>query len=223
MAIGDHIHKDVPSPELSEHYKTSFRVHVFSLLKMGYDCINHKVHNSSEETVITEELVKAIRKILEDPSPPDWKTHYTLHEDPPLNIPGQHGKQRPRVDIQFELVRRGPRPRYEFEAKRLSANRRGVTQYLGNDGLGCFLDGRYARNASEAGMLGYVQSHTQEYWQDKIKQRFDDNDENLNVCYGGGWISVRIVPNCDHCYCSRHNRPQLGRPITIYHSLLLFC
>lgn len=223
MAIGDYKQRTVPPPELSEYYKTNFRFHVFSLLKMGYDRIVPKNHQNSEEPTITGDLVKAIREVLDNSSSPPWKIYYTIHEDPRLNVPGHHGKHRPMVDIQFELTCLSPRPRYEFEAKRLSAGKNGVPQYLGNDGLGCFLDGKYARNANEAGMLGYVQSETQDYWADRIKQRFDNDPESVNVCEGNEWISVSIVPGFDHCYRSGHGRPSLGRPITIYHSLLLFC
>lgn len=223
MAIGDQFQKNIPSSKLSDLYKNRFRFHVFSLLKMGYDRIAQRNYQNSEETIITEELVEAIKKVLEGPSSPPWAGRYSIHEDPKLGGPGRHGKRRPMVDIQFEFVRRGSRPRYEFEAKRLSAGKRGISQYLGNDGLGCFLDGKYARNAGEAGMLGYVQLHAQDDWQKKIKQRLDNNPKGFNVCAGGEWASVTIVPQFDHCYRSGHNRPALGKPITIYHALLFFC
>ena len=75
-----------------------------------------------------------------------------------MNVQGKLGKSRPRVDIEFERVVRGKRPRLRFEAKRLnSATGHTVAKYLGEEGLGCFLSGKYPMMHAEAGMLGYVQ------------------------------------------------------------------
>ena len=56
---------------------------------------------------ITGKLVHAMRDAMADPQAPDWTTRYSIREDPPLNVPGRHGKSRPRVDIEFERVQHG--------------------------------------------------------------------------------------------------------------------
>ncbi len=65
------------------------------------------------------------------------------------------------------------RPEYNFEAKRLFRPGFPASKYLGRDGLGCFLDGRYARAYHEAGMLGYVQSDSVAWWADYLKARME--------------------------------------------------
>ena len=93
---------------------------------------------------------------LEDLEAPVWTKNFWAVEETRVNDGEREGKYRRRIDIEIIEHRRGPRPRFRFEAKRLrdSDSRR---EYLGHDGLGCFLDGRYAASDPDAGMLGYVQ------------------------------------------------------------------
>ena len=56
---------------------------------------------------------------------------------------GREGKKRPQPDLIIEGNMQG-RPEYVFEAKRLKKNGFGVGKYLGSDGLGCFVSGKYA-------------------------------------------------------------------------------
>ena len=96
MAIGDHISKSIPSPELSANYWEGFREQVFTLLKIGYDRLEALEYQDSEETDITGELVRAMCKASEDRSSPDWAWRYSIHDDPPVNIQGRRGRRRPR-------------------------------------------------------------------------------------------------------------------------------
>jgi hypothetical protein len=204
-------------------YWEKFRERVFSLLKMGYDRLSVKAHKDSEETEITGELVKVLRDITEEPSSSKWTWHFSIHDDLPVNVPDRRGKRRPRLDIQFERTGRGPHPHYAFEAKRLAAGHNGVSDYLGKEGLGRFLRGLYAQEDSEAGMLGYVQSDSEEYWLSQIRQRLINNVNEMHVCTGGELVNAPIIPALIHCYRSKHTRISSAEPIIIYHLLLLFC
>src|SRR5262245_62168224 len=152
---------------LRDTYRRSLRTHAHTLIAMGYQELHAQDLVNSQEPEITGELVRAMREIQERAAAPPWVVYYTIHDDPPLNVPGKRGAKRPRVDIEFERVTRGTRPRLRFEAKRLGRNH-GIGQYLGEDGLGCFISGRYPLTHPEAGMLGYVQSNDETTWAAKI-------------------------------------------------------
>ena len=206
----------------SEEYYKIFRRNVFKLVKMGYDRLDAVSFKDSEEPDITGELVKQIREVIQGRSVPDWACNFAVHDDPPVNVPGRLGKRRPRLDIELELTGRGPHPRYPFEAKRLSGKTFGARKYLGEGGLMDFLCGKYASKEPEAGMLGYVQSDTQEEWAIKIERQFKRAIASMQICPGGNWCSAKEMDFLSHCYCSKHNRPSIGKPITMYHLLLLF-
>ena len=74
-----------------------------------------------EEDDITGELVQAMKEIQDQDDIPDWIVNYTIYEDPRLNVPGKKGKRRPKVDIQFEIVR--PLFSFEGDGKKLSPGR----------------------------------------------------------------------------------------------------
>src|SRR4051794_31867537 len=117
-----------------------------------------------EEPSITGLLVERAQAIIESDHAEDWMEHLCVLDDPPQNDqPDRRGKRRPRIDIEFEQTRRGPRPRFHVEAKRLYRSD-SLTEYLGATGLGMFLDGTYASAWPSAGMLGYTQNRTCADW-----------------------------------------------------------
>ena len=189
---------------------------------MGYQELHTEKYTSSEEPEITGELVRAMRKVQEQESAPEWATHYTIHDDPPLNVPGKRGKKRPRVDIEFERVTRGSRPRLRFEAKRLRGNR-DVRQYLGEDGLGCFTSGKYPLTHPEAGMLGYVQNDSETAWAARIETALRQAPDVYYIAGNNVWEKHQITPQLLYTYCSRHHCQTLGADIHIFHTLLRFC
>lgn len=206
----------------SDEYRASFRRKVFKLLILGYGRLDAPRFKESEEPDITGELAREIRRVIEDRSAPRWAWSFCVHDDPPVNIPGRLGKRRPRLDIELELTCRGSHPCYPFEAKRLSGTAFGPGKYVGKGGLQDFLCGKYASEQSEAGMLGYVQSHTQEEWAKRIKKIFSRSADATQVCPGGNWRIAHELDEVPHLYCSKHNRPLVGKPITLFHCFLLF-
>lgn len=204
---------------LRDMYQISLRRHAHELIAMGYQELQAEDFATSQEPEITGELVRAIQEILEWPSAPDWVTHYTILDDPPLNIPGKKGKERPRVDIAFERITRGRRPRLQFEAKRLGKNH-GVRQYLGKEGLGCFISGKYPTTHDEAGMLGYVQSQNEAAWATKIEATLRQAPAMYFIVNNELWEQHRIIPQLLYTYRSKHHCQALGQDIDIFHVLL---
>jgi len=205
-------------------YLRVFRKRVFQLLKWSYDRLDAQKYQDSEEEDITGELVKNMNEILQDRSFPTWVGKFAVHEDPRINASDRKGKNRQRLDIELERVCHGPRPRYPFEAKRLSSNTHAtIGKYLGSEGLGEFLAGNYAREADEAGMLGYVQSETPVDWAKKAHNKFKNTPDLVQTCHGGNWSNVNIVSKLEHCYRSKHHRFSVGKPIILYHLFLVFC
>lgn len=185
---------------------------------MGYARLCPNDLALSEETEITGELVRAMHDAVQADSAPSWVVHYALpKDDPPLNTPSRLGKARYRIDIEFERVQRGARPLFRFEAKRLG-ERRPASIYLGKDGLGCFLSGRYPTTNCQAGMIGYVQSDDEATWASKISECMSKDRGAYRVQKLGEWRRIRIIHGLKYTYQTSHATPA----ITIYHVLLRF-
>ncbi len=207
-----------------DEYRTVFRRQVFELLRRGYERLNSLSYKHADEEYITGKLGMRIKNIIEDRSSPSWVCHFTVHIESPINSSDREGKNRLRLDIEFERTGRGKHPRYPFEAKRLSSGTHAtIGEYIGTDGLGQFLSGNYAKEKVEAGMLAYIQSETPLYWSLKVDKRFKKDANPLKLHADGGWTPVNIIQNFDHCYRSKHDRPLVGKPITVFHVFLSFC
>ncbi len=190
------------------------------LLALGYSRLDSRAFHSTDEEAITGELVRAIRDACDDPASPKWVDHFAVHDDPRVDDGVRKGKHRLKVDIGFESSERRPRLRFPFEAKRLGP-KHPVSVYLGASGLGCFLRGDYARDEQEAGMLGYVQSGDADDWATKIESELTDKPDAYGVRNDDVFSHEVIDPALTNTYRSRHDRPTVGEPISVYHTLLL--
>jgi len=141
-------------------------------------------------------------------------------DDVRVRHPEKSGKERPIVDIEITNMR-GRRPRFHFEAKRLGKDH-AVGQYVDRKGLGCIIAADYAREHDDAGMLGYVQSETCDAWAVKIEKKLLDRGNAYHLVDGSAWETSALTPELTHVFHTRHNRPSLGRPVDVYHTLLLF-
>ena len=207
-----------------DEYRSVFRRQIFALLRRGYKQLDSSRYKHADEEYITGELGIRIQNIIEDRSSPSWAWHFTVHIESPINSPEREGKNRLRLDIEFERTGRGKHPRYPFEAKRLSSGTHAtIGEYIGAGGLGQFLSGNYAKDKIEAGMLAYVQTETPLHWALKADKRFKKDANLLKLHADDGGIHFNILPNFDHCYSSKHDRPLVGKPITIFHFFLSFC
>ena len=205
----------------SKAYEEVFIRRVHQLLGMGYVTMPSSDFSDAQEEDITGELVRAIDSAIGNANAPTWTDLFSIHEEPRIHAPNRKGKRRRRLDIRIDSSEIRPRSRLSFEAKRLGPNH-GVSKYLGTDGLQCFLEGRYARDDSTGGMLGYVQEGTCKEWAQKIDTSITKESKKLYVTKTGSWRSIRITGKVPFTYRSDHNRPKVGRPIEIYHTLLCF-
>lgn len=187
---------------------------------MGYDRLTPSEFSDSQEEDITGELTRAIDSVLDNPEA-SWMRFLSIHEEPRIHSTRRKGKRRRRLDIRIDSSMVSPRSRLRFEAKRLGPNH-GVSKYLGTDGLQCFLDGRYARDDTTGGMLGYVQEGTCKEWAQKIGASITKEGKKLHLTKTGSWRSVKITDRVPFTYHTGHNRPQVGNPMEIYHTLLCF-
>jgi hypothetical protein len=201
-------------------YLQNFVMHVHKLVVAGYNRIDPRTRGMTKEERITELLVAAINLVIGDDGSPKWMERYHATDNRPVSYPGRDDKSRPRVDIEF-IQCRGVRPLFHFECKRLG-KRHFVGDYLGEEGLGCFLTEQYARGCDEGGMLGYVQSEDCSAWAKKIETTLSAGGNGYRLAPSSKWEHHQIIEELPECYRTQHVRPSMGG-ITIYHSLLLCC
>ncbi len=209
-------------PALFQAYGDALRRHAHWLIAEGYQRMDATAFARVEEPAITGELVRKMRAFLESGSnAPAWVAYYAIHDDPPLDAGGRRGRSRLRVDIEFERVTAGTRPRLRFEAKRLcTATGHTVAKYLGEEGLGCFLSGRYPTTHGEAGMLGYVQSENEAGWAGRIASELSRCGQESGIV-SSPLAQQQTHAALRHTYISHHQqRPD--KDLTIHHVLLLF-
>jgi hypothetical protein len=209
-------------PDIRENYAMVLRFHAHALIAMGYGRMNASSFAAWEEPAITGELVRVTREFLESDDAPAWAVYYSIGDDPPLNVPDRFGKSRPRVDIEFERTGvRGCRPRLRFEAKRLNKKTgHSVGAYLGSDGMGCFISGKYPLTHDEAGMLGYVQSENEEDWSNQIENILDEQRQKYSVVQP--LYHQQKICSLQHTYVSHHYNVSCSAVILVHHILLRF-
>jgi hypothetical protein len=202
-------------------YRTSFVRRSHEVLKMGYDRLDPPTHAGHKEEDITGELVRSMQDALQDRSAPRWARNFWTVEETRVHDPSRLGKRRRRIDIEILKSQQGPRPRFRFEAKRLhdTASR---MDYLGDEGLGCFLDGRYAKEDDIAGMLGYVQADVIDSHAQELERAMARDLDAYAVEADGQWKSRQIV-NDLASFETRHRRKGSLPAITVLHTLLSFC
>ena len=209
-----------PSEAQKAIYRQAFVRHCLVLILRGYAKLKPSDLRAAEEPHITGEIVRCVREALEAHDAELWMQDFEILDDPPQNIGGKFGKNRPRIDIEFVRAVRGPRPRFHIEAKRLYRSG-SVNDYFGITGLDMFVVGTYAAKETFAGMLGYVQTEDSRAWLNRLTRGFVRRTDQLRVCE-----MFRSAPDCQDIgavQISCHDRASqtLGR-IDIYHLLLEF-
>jgi len=202
-------------------YAKTFLRRAHNLVGRGYANLIPAQFACAEEETITGELVQAVETVLDDARAPRWMRWFSIHEDPRVQDPARQGKRRLKLDIRIDSSQNWPRARLHFEAKRLGSNH-GISVYLGSEGIQRFLEGRYAHDDPFAGMLGYVQQGQPDEWGTRIKQHMKSHAKNLCLRPSGCWHREKLLPGPSATYRSAHDRPTVGKPIEIFHTLLLF-
>lgn len=205
-------------------FRKAFRMQVHIMILWGYEDSIHRIKSidkdDKDEPSITGYIKEAIQiKLSNFHFSKQFKAYY-IKENEPVEKEGCTGNKRPMPDIIIESNHKG-RPQYIFEAKRLRKPRFGVDKYIGLNGLGCFLDGRYAERYSEAAMLGYIQSDSLLYWKEKIMKEMDKQSEKLSL--KSTPCDCKVIDAFPHEWESVHHRKDSNFPISIRHILLDYC
>jgi hypothetical protein len=211
---------EIPQPGRLVAFSEDFRYRVHELIALGYGDARGQIEPADDEPAITSRIVEAIEARLDgtEEGRPPWYDTFSVSDNPRVRLSGKQGKYKPQIDI---LIRCGktPCPSFHFEAKRLCRPGFPTTKYTRGGGMyESYVQGTYAANDPEAGMIGYVQSDLVADWKAKIQKQIvadhkllelegDQADSTLHSAFPSEWLS-------------RHRRPALGRAITIYHLLL---
>jgi hypothetical protein len=86
-----------------------------------------------------------------------------------------------------------------------------VTDYVGDEGMGCFISSKYAKDDPDAGMLGYVQQDTPEAWAARLCVKLGTDGVELQ--------QHTLHASLPHSYRSSHTRA--GRQFELFHVLLV--
>jgi hypothetical protein len=205
-----------------DEYWSKYRHHIHTLLAWGYADSHNRVQAKHDEPAITGFIAEAIQDRLNSPISPLWCNQIAIKDDPPIPGGGRTGRKRWRPDLISESVERRPRPKYHFEAKRLR-KQTSIHEYLGEDGLLCFLSGRYAHESSEAGMLGYVQCDSISTWVKRLQLAIDQDYQDKNVfLLLPPQRGIQVIGAFPQEWLSKHDR-HTGGSIFIHHLLLDYC
>src|SRR5581483_10273559 len=143
---------------------------------------------------------------------------YSAHNEDPVDDHDTSGKKRPRVDVLIECSGSRPRKRYRFEAKRCARKRYkskySIEWYV--QGIAAFLDGLYAKDAPEGGLLGLMQSDDAKYWKKELSTKLK-NDASL--CCQSVLSDVCPTTDLSDMAVSAHLRSD-GSAIDLYHAFL---
>lgn len=202
------------SSKLANPTWAAFRRHCHRFLAIGYrEALPRIKSEPDQETDITGYICEAIENwFLVNPQE---SFLFFIKDDPPLCGSGKTGKRRPRTDIIISYAA-GKRPEFFFEAKRLHRTKAVASRYIGEQGLGCFISGRYAAHCHEAAMVGYVQTDTPERWQATLQSNVEQrNDLQLDRIIR----SVSFQESFPLEWISRHRRSSLPA-LSLFHIVL---
>jgi hypothetical protein len=154
-------------------YREAIREHSYQLLAWGYADVRGQIHSESEEPDITGLLCQAMQQRIYRPDTPERFLNYAIGDQAPISPNAELGNDRLRLDvsvrrtgIRIEIV-------YVFEAKRLRTGSFPIGKYLGDGGMGDFIQCRYAVGCPEGTMIGLWQDKDQAYWQRQLQTAFD--------------------------------------------------
>lgn len=191
---------------IAETYWNVFREDVHHLLALGYQRAQAKLGENDREDDITGDIVEGIDAFLDEAD--ERFDRYSVHGFKRQPNRESRGKKRPELDIVVQDGNKRPRIWYGIEAKRLKTNGHPISAYLGNEGMGCFINEKYVPESPEAIMLGYMQNKDNFYW---FKQLEKCIKSKLSPC------SINYLLRNE--WRSTHNRRN-GSKMTIFHIFL---
>jgi hypothetical protein len=208
-----------------DDYVKVLREDSHQLLAWGHRDARTELPTARDEYDITGMIAVAIERRINDPETPERFAVYVVRSEHPVSPAGERGKDRPKLDVQ--IVKSGrPQRAFTFEAKRLRDDDKvsvsdSLRAYVGDDGVGRFVAGRYAAESVEAAMLGCAQSRDARFWFDRVCQRFVED-----VLAGESLLRLieqirpeSVIPDLRDEAVSLHERPG-ARPIRVFHIFL---
>lgn len=211
-------HRESGTLKLHEVYIIELREHALVLIWLAYQRMQQTDLSAAEEDDITGELARHMDEITQAEDAPPWAERYTVKEQIRSHATDKLGKKRPIVDVEFERHKPGIRPRLRFEAKRLGRGV-GISDYLGSEGLGAFLDCYYSRTHNEVGMLGYIQDGHEQDWAEKLARGLASGHHR--VLGDGAWERLTLANAPPHTYRTVHSDKEKAR-LLVLHVLLRF-
>lgn len=211
------------NPHLAAKFTNQFIEDCHTLLVWGYRGALVNSCSKKNEPAITGLIVKAINEKMDSPERPNWVQFYFVRDEVYDNSEGREGNSRLKPDLLIETSSDQPRPRLFFEAKRLrkplSKAFNKVKGYTGEEGMLCFVTGQYAKGYPGAGMLGYIQSDSLEYWTKQVRQKIEEQADTLGLI--NVQKQVRIVDEFETEWVTQHSRNDRSL-LTMFHILLDF-
>lgn len=209
-----------------EDYLTVPREDAHLLLAWGHADARSKLPTARDEYDITGFLADAMDRRINNPLTPERFSLYSVHNERPVSPNAEVGKARPRLDIQIEHCGVRPKRYYTFEAKRLRNDARAsasdsLSRYLGNEGVGRFIAGKYKGEGLEAVLLGCIQAHNAEFWLGLFTRAFAEDASS-------GRNRLNIIQQLQRCHiiaelpdeASSVHRRVSGSTIRLLHILL---
>lgn len=202
-------------------YIQALRFHAHQLLAWAHSDIRLLRIHDLDEPSITGLLGNAMKTRLDSPETPIEYVHYAIGDQDPVSPAGELGNDRLRLDLC--VIRSGIRPRlkYIFEAKRLRTSGFSIGKYVGQGGIGDFIECRYGAGSPEAVMIGLFQNQDAAYWQSELGRIFDDDGINSRsqLQIVEKLRSVRILDSLPNELQSRHRRKDASQ-ILLFHIFL---
>jgi hypothetical protein len=155
------------------------------------------------------------------PATPDAYLHYSSGDQQPVSPEGQLGNNRLRLDI--TVIRNGIRPRLTFimEAKRLRTGGFPIGKYVGDGGMGDFIDCRYGADQPEAAMVALFQNRDSSYWHSELRRMLEEDQSSGRFPLGmrEGLCAINVLDDIPNEWVSRHERRN-GSSIRLFHIFL---
>ncbi|MGI9061003.1 MAG: hypothetical protein ACR2H5_20760 [Ktedonobacteraceae bacterium] len=211
-----------PPPNILSHEWgwDNIRRDVFQLVAWGYQRKEKEIRQRSLEEDITGLIRKGIIEALDeldDDLLPRFQL-YSAHNEDPVDDHGMSGKKRPRVDILIECSGSRPRKRYRLEAKRCARkkykSKYNIDWYA--QGISTFLNGLYAKDSPEGGLLGLMQSDDAKYWKKELSTKLK---KDISLSCQSSLSGVDPTPDLPDITVSAHQRSD-GSAIALYHVFL---
>lgn len=200
-------------------YEQAFVRRAHQLLSWGYAKARCQFDHDTEEEVISQYISEQILAIIQyDLQLPDEYLHFEVDNERPVSDAGRTGRRRKEMDLVIKTTDLRIRPRLVLEAKRLKTGAFYVRDYVGADGMLCFVNEEYAAQCSYAAMVAYMQSDNADHWYDQLTRQFD-NPKNTDLRVTRPLAPCQVVSDLPNEWTSEHNRVTRSA-ILVYHIFL---